>query len=437
MIGVSEPGNIKLPELSNRMKLAADMVSAGSITADIGCDHGYVSIYLYKTGRSSRCIAADVNKGPLQAAKNNIEVYGASGGVEARLSDGLKNIAVGEADCALMLGMGGNLIIKILSEDKKKTGSFKELILEPQSEYGAVRRFLYENGFVITKEAFVSECGKYYPIMRAALSDTVEELSDEEYEYGKCLLDSRDSLLYEYLCKEQNRIAAVMATLEDSDSETARNRLYELKAKAGMIDKAMSKYKKVILASGSPRRKELMAQIGIEIEVIPSGADESTDITEPDKLVEELSNRKCEDVAARIENGIVLGADTVVSIGGEILGKPSDEQNAKEMLKRLSGNTHQVYTGVTIIRRQDGNTVSKVTFSEKTDVSVCELTDAEINEYVLTGEPMDKAGAYGIQGIFARHISGIDGDYFNVVGLPLAAVYRQLKGAEDEVQRYN
>ena len=189
----------------------------------------------------------------------------------------------------------------------------------------------------------------------------------------------------------------------------------------------MEGYERIILASGSPRRRELLAQIGIKTEVIPSYADESTDIAEPEKRVEELARRKCEDVARDIPSGIFLGADTIVSIDGEILGKPADEEDAKEMLRKISGRTHQVYTGVALMQKEAGNVMRKGLFSEKTDVTVAELDDLDIDEYIASGEPMDKAGAYGIQGSFAKFVKRIDGEYSNVVGLPLAAVYSRLK----------
>ncbi len=189
----------------------------------------------------------------------------------------------------------------------------------------------------------------------------------------------------------------------------------------------MKDISKIILASGSPRRRELLLQIGITPVVEPSGADENIDEKRPDKLVELLSERKCLDIAKKTDDGIVLGADTVVSLDGEILGKPRDEADAFKMIKKLQGNVHQVYTGVTLCSVKNGEITNKVSFSEKTDVTVSEMTDEEINAYIMTKEPMDKAGAYGIQGSFAKYISKIDGDYFNVVGLPLSAVYEELK----------
>ncbi|HIV17262.1 MAG TPA: septum formation inhibitor Maf [Candidatus Alectryocaccobium stercorigallinarum] len=194
----------------------------------------------------------------------------------------------------------------------------------------------------------------------------------------------------------------------------------------------MEGYERIILASGSPRRRELLAQIGIKTEVIPSWADENTDIADPEKRVEELARRKCVDVARDLPSGIFLGADTVVSIDGVILGKPADTEEAKEMLRKLSGKTHQVYTGVALMQKAAGDVIRKAVFSEKTDVTVAELDEYDIEEYVATGEPMDKAGAYGIQGSFAKFVKRIDGEYSNVVGLPLAAVYARLKKVRDK-----
>ncbi len=186
--------------------------------------------------------------------------------------------------------------------------------------------------------------------------------------------------------------------------------------------------KKIILASASPRRRELLHQIGIETEVIPSKIEEKVTAQRPGDVVEELSRQKCLDVAGKVrENGLVLGADTVVALDGEILGKPSSPEQAAEMLRSLQGRHHEVYTGVTLAEVRSGRVVRRESFSEKTVVFLFPMTEEEIREYILSGEPFDKAGAYGIQGIFARYVEKIEGDYNNVVGLPVAAVYQKLK----------
>lgn len=183
--------------------------------------------------------------------------------------------------------------------------------------------------------------------------------------------------------------------------------------------------KKVILASASPRRRELLHQVGIEPEIEPSHVEEVITTTVPADAVMELSAQKAGDIAKRHEGEqvIVIGADTVVSADGKILGKPHDESEAFEMLSMLSGRKHQVYTGVTMIFCETGKIT---TFAEKTDVEVYPMTEEQIRAYIATGEPMDKAGAYGIQGRFAMHVKGICGDYNNVVGLPVGRLCQEL-----------
>lgn len=198
--------------------------------------------------------------------------------------------------------------------------------------------------------------------------------------------------------------------------------------------------KKIILASGSPRRKELLAQIGLSFTVRVSEADEHTEETKPEKLVCILSERKALAVWDELteeekKESILIGADTVVAVDDRILGKPADETEAFQMIKLLQGRSHQVYTGVTILRQgglqpleEETNTCSiqKKQFFEKTDVLVYPMSEDEITAYVKTGEPLDKAGAYGIQGSFAAYIQGINGDYSNVVGLPVGRLYHEL-----------
>lgn len=190
----------------------------------------------------------------------------------------------------------------------------------------------------------------------------------------------------------------------------------------------MTEYQNVlVLASQSPRRRELLAQVGIAFRVAPSAVEERITKTAPDEVVRELSLQKAEDVASREPEGIwVLGADTVVALDGEILGKPVDVEAAKSMLRRLSGRSHSVYTGVTLYRRSAGETRVEC-FSEKTAVTFYPMSEEEIDRYVSSGDPLDKAGAYGIQGSAAAFIERIEGDYNNVVGLPVAAVYQRWK----------
>lgn len=189
---------------------------------------------------------------------------------------------------------------------------------------------------------------------------------------------------------------------------------------------------KVYLASASPRRKELLKQVGISFKTMPSTVEEKSTKTEPNEVVEELSYQKAVDICRKLseegrEDFVVIGADTVVSCWGEILGKPADKEDAARMLEKLQGGSHQVYTGVTLAWKYKDMSAMYATFSECTDVTMYAMTDEEIQGYVDSGEPMDKAGAYAIQGLCAAHIQGICGDYNNVVGLPVGRLCQELK----------
>lgn len=189
--------------------------------------------------------------------------------------------------------------------------------------------------------------------------------------------------------------------------------------------------RKIILASASPRRKELLERAGVIFDVIPSTGEEIITAKEPDKVVEELSRTKAYAVSAGLnedfpEGTLVIGADTIVAWGGCILGKPADEEDAVHTLLKLQGDTHQVYTGVTVLVKEQ-NGFREHTFSECTDVTFYPVSEEEIRGYVRTGEPMDKAGSYGIQGLFGIYVKGICGDYNNVVGLPVARLFYEMK----------
>lgn len=188
---------------------------------------------------------------------------------------------------------------------------------------------------------------------------------------------------------------------------------------------------KIILASASPRRRELLEQIGLEFQVTVSNVQERITAVEPGKVVEELSEQKARAVldflAITDEEILVIGADTVVAVGSSILGKPSGMREAVEMLGWLSGTTHQVYTGVTLYHRTAEGQVQCKTFYEMTTVTFYPMSEKEISRYVSTNDCMDKAGAYGIQGFCARYIKGIEGDYNNVVGLPVGRLYQEAK----------
>ena len=181
-----------------------------------------------------------------------------------------------------------------------------------------------------------------------------------------------------------------------------------------------------VLASKSPRRKELLGNIGINAQIIPSSVDESPyKKLPPEQMVKELAMLKACDVARSLRgNTVVIGADTCVCIGGKVFGKPQNMAEAEEMLRELSGKTHEVFTGFCVYNCKDGTAVSR---AEVTHVTFRVLTDSEIKAYVKTREPMDKAGAYGIQKRGALFIEKIEGDFFNVVGLPLCSLASALK----------
>ena len=208
---------------------------------------------------------------------------------------------------------------------------------------------------------------------------------------------------------------------------------------------------RLVLASASPRRRELLSQIGLEFTVMPSTKEENAKATEAGALVQELSYQKAVDIWEQLSGGqgqnpdidqeqiseetqepnlngkrqpelLVIGADTVVCCEGKILGKPHSREAAADMLAALQGRSHEVYTGVTLYSQSE-----TVTFFECTQVEFYPMTEVEISEYIDSKEPMDKAGAYGIQGLGARFVKGIRGDYNNVVGLPVGRLYQELK----------
>ena len=187
--------------------------------------------------------------------------------------------------------------------------------------------------------------------------------------------------------------------------------------------------KKIILASASPRRRELMMQAGYEFEIQVSHKEENYISESPDEIVKELALLKAKDIAKQnsATNLIVIGADTVVAYNGAILGKPKSKEDAFEMIKGFQGDKHQVYTGVAILSYDTQGRDTLVNDAVKTDVYVNCMSDEEIWKYIESDNVMDKAGSYGIQSGFAIHIDRIEGDYFNVVGLPISYVYEQLK----------
>jgi septum formation protein len=183
--------------------------------------------------------------------------------------------------------------------------------------------------------------------------------------------------------------------------------------------------KPVVLASSSPRRRELLERAGLQFTIDPSETDEKLDDSRgPEELAKLISSMKARSAAQRHPGSIIIAADTFGVLDGKLLGKPCDAADAQEMLRRMSGKCHLVLTGFTILDSESGKAVSRVV---KTKVYFNELSSGQIDEYVATGEPLDKAGAYAIQGLGAGMVEKIEGDYFNVVGLPVSALARELK----------
>lgn len=218
------------------MKAVASMVTPGGVLADVGTDHGYVPISLVQRKKIQKAIAMDVNKGPLQHAKEHIAEYQLEEYIETRLSDGVQKLEAGEADSILIAGMGGELVIHIISEGMEVCRSVKELILQPQSELGKVRKFLRENNFEIIDEDMVIEEGKYYPMMKVIPVDGIElwEVLPEEVipacdMYGPFLLKNGNPSLRKYLVKQHKQLTKILKELEKQpESESIKNRKQEV-----------------------------------------------------------------------------------------------------------------------------------------------------------------------------------------------------------------
>lgn len=205
-------------ELTKRLQAVADLVPKGLVTADVGCDHGYVSIYLIQRKRVPRVIAMDVNEGPLKQAELNISMCGLSEVIETRLSDGLSALVPGEAECVVLAGMGGPLMWRILTMFPEVTRRMKYLILQPQSEIPVLRKNLRTNGFEIEAENMVLEDGKYYPMMRVKVSEKEQTLTHKTeilYDlYGEYLLTEQNEILHQFLQFEKKQYEEILLHME-------------------------------------------------------------------------------------------------------------------------------------------------------------------------------------------------------------------------------
>lgn len=214
--------------LSERMKAVAKLVPQSESLADIGCDHGYLPIYLVKEGQVERAVAMDIKKGPLEAAKNNIAKEGLTDRITTRLSDGLDKLNAGEGECVIIAGMGGRLVIRILEDALsfiKEEGQVRYLVLQPQSELSYVRKSLRRMGFVCEKEDMVFEDGKFYPMGRYIVGKAKECDRQELYDlYGELLLKEKHPVLYEYLLKEERTYLEVRDSLRQMREGEERQR---------------------------------------------------------------------------------------------------------------------------------------------------------------------------------------------------------------------
>lgn len=228
-------------QLSQRLSSVASMVTAGNCLADVGTDHGYVPIYLYERNIIPRAIAMDVNKGPLERAALHIAESGMKNIIETRLSDGLTALKAGEADSIVIAGMGGPLMIKILSAYPEVTASAKELILQPQSEIAEVRIWLYEQGYEVIEEHMVFEDGKYYPMFKAVKNLEVSKLSDLEYKFGRLEVLGEPEVLKAYIVRELENKQTILKKLNEETTEKSKGRAEEIKGLITELEEMLEK----------------------------------------------------------------------------------------------------------------------------------------------------------------------------------------------------
>ena len=228
-------------ELSKRLQAVANLVSVGLTVADVGTDHGYIPIYLLENGKCAKALAMDVNRGPLLRAKEHIVEHGLEEMIETRLSDGVKQLRIGECEAVVIAGMGGALTIKILEEGKEVFKSLTEFVLQPQSELYKVRKYLIEQGYRITAEDMVQEDGKFYPMMKV-INDESDTYNAIEFRYGKCLLSKKHPVLRVFLEKEKNTKKNILQNLQKEDGEHIEVRKKEIEEELEGIEYALQRY---------------------------------------------------------------------------------------------------------------------------------------------------------------------------------------------------
>ncbi len=238
---------MKTVDLSERMQALVNMVTNGSVVCDVGCDHGFVSIYLVQQSIAPKVFAMDVRSGPLERAREHIAEYGLESYIEPRLSDGLEQLQIGEADCMICAGMGGPLMEKILREGERKARSMKELILQPQSEISQFRTFLRQEKYEIVQEDMVLEDGKYYPMMKVVPLDgtaRITEASKKEWDlydaFGELLLKQKHPVLKQYLSFSIEKTRQIMQHLRQQDTQRATGRIAELEEELELLYRAQA-----------------------------------------------------------------------------------------------------------------------------------------------------------------------------------------------------
>ena len=236
--------------LSGRLRMLADMVTPGSRLVDVGCDHGFLSVYLVQKGICPEAIAMDVRQGPLAGARRHVKEYGLGDYISLRLSDGLKAYRAGEADALVCAGMGGRLMERILREGRSQAAQLREVIAQPQSEIPRFRAFLRETGFLVTEEAAVCEEGKYYFAMKARPAGPGQERTEESEEqlrlydlFGEFLLKDRHPVLLAYLRQREAYLRGLADSLKAAGSSRAGGRLEEVREELARTERALA-YKK-------------------------------------------------------------------------------------------------------------------------------------------------------------------------------------------------
>lgn len=228
-------------EISNRLKAICDLCLPGQVVADIGCDHGYVSITLTNSGKFEKALAMDINEGPLRLAGQNIALYGDKARIETRLSSGFDKLEKGEADTVIIAGMGGMLVRDILDAGRDKLGSVKQLVLGAQSDIDTVRRYITAAGFRFDDEEMLEEDGKYYQLIRAVNtgSDIEGQLSDIEALYGPVLISKKHAVLREYLTKQKAVLTDIKLRLDGRTEDKIISRVEELTRDIRIIDETL------------------------------------------------------------------------------------------------------------------------------------------------------------------------------------------------------